>query len=288
LKKVCVVNFWDGAFDGDFFDFFFNLALGGIEYTNSPYEADVVISSVFGHTETDPKKTIMYIGENVRPSFVNYNYSLSFDYDTYGGRNFRLPLWWSRLAWDGFEQKPRRVGANNHGYEQLIDIKSLLRPRKLDMSIKNKFCAMIAGNPEGLRINMFNSISQYKPVHGYGNMFGNSLRKSKFAVLPEYKFCLCPENSVYEGYVTEKLIDAYAGLTVPLYSGDVSVIDDFNYEALLNYQDARDMEYFVANVKDLDENLEFYQTTYEQPLLLKEPSLNEALAFVYNVVKEMA
>jgi alpha(1,3/1,4) fucosyltransferase len=288
LKKVCVVNFWDGAFDGDFFDFFFNLALGGIEYTNSPYEADVVISSVFGHTETDPKKTIMYIGENVRPSFVNYNYSLSFDHDTYGGRNFRLPLWWSRLAWDGFEQKPRRVGANNHGYEQLIDIKSLLRPRKLDMSIKNKFCVMIAGNPEGLRINMFNSISQYKPVHGYGNMFGNSLRKSKFAVLPEYKFCLCPENSVYDGYVTEKLVDAYAGLTVPLYSGDVSVIDDFNYEALLNYQDARDMEYFVANVKDLDENLELYKTTYEQPLLLKEPSLNEALAFVYNVVKEMA
>jgi hypothetical protein len=48
------------------------------------------------------------------------------------------------------------------------------------------------------------------------------------------------------------------------------------------------MEYFVANVKDLDENLESYQTTYEQPLLKKEPSLNEALAFVYNVVKEMA
>jgi hypothetical protein len=288
LKKVCVINFWDGAFDGDFFDFFFNLALGGIEYTNNPYEADVVISSVFGHTETDPKKTIMYIGENVRPSFVNYNYSLSFDYDTYGGRNFRLPLWWSRLAWPGFEQKPRRVGANNHGYEQLINIGSLTRPRVLDLKAKDKFCAMIAGNPEGLRINMFNSISQYKPVHGYGNMFGNSLRKSKFAVLPEYKFCLCPENSVYDGYVTEKLIDAYAGLTVPLYSGDVSVINDFNYEAFLNYQDARDMEYFVANVKDLDENLEFYQTTYEQPLLTKEPSLNEALAFVYNVVKEMA
>jgi hypothetical protein len=132
---------------------------------------------------------------------------------------------------------------------------------------------------------MFNSISQYKPVHGYGNMFGNSLRKSKFAVLPEYKFCLCPENSVYEGYATEKLIDAYAGLTVPLYSGDVSVINDFNYEALLNYQDARNMEYFVDNVKDLDENLESYQTTYEQPLLIKEPSLNEAIAFVRSIVK---
>jgi alpha(1,3/1,4) fucosyltransferase len=285
MKKVCVVNFWDGAFDGDFFDFFFNAALGGIVYTNNQYEADVIISSVFGRTETDPKKTIMYIGENVRPSFINYNYSLSFDYDTYGGRNFRLPLWYARLAWDGFEQKPRRNNHHNHGYEQLIPIKQLTQPRKLDIKAKDKFCAMIAGNPEGLRVNLFNSISQYKQVDGYGNMFGNSLRKSKFAVLPEYKFCLCPENSIYDGYVTEKLVDAYAGLTVPLYSGDVSVIDDFNSHAFLNYQFARNMDYFVAKVKAFDEDLEFYQTTYEQPLLTKEPSLDNAIAFVRSVVK---
>jgi hypothetical protein len=61
MKKVCVINFWDGAFDGDFFDFFFNTALGGIEYTNNPNEADVVISSVFGNVRADSQKTIMYI-----------------------------------------------------------------------------------------------------------------------------------------------------------------------------------------------------------------------------------
>jgi alpha(1,3/1,4) fucosyltransferase len=283
MKKVCVINFWEGAFDGDFFDFFFNTALGGIEYTNNPYEADVIISSVFGNARFDSRKTIMYIGENMRPSYAGYDYSLSFDYDTYGGRNFRMPLWYARLAWPGFEQKQRQVGANNHGYEPLIDIKSLMRSRKLDMSIKNKFCAMIAGNPESLRINMFNSISQYKAVEGYGNMFGNPLRKSKFAILPEYKFCLCPENSVYDGYVTEKLVDAYAGLTVPIYSGDVG--EEFNQFAFLNYQDTKDMGYLVRNVQDWDENLEAYQHMYEQPLLTKEPSLDDAIQFVRSIVK---
>jgi hypothetical protein len=228
----------------------------------------------------------MYIGENMRPSYAGYDYSLSFDYDTYGGRNFRLPLWYARLAWPGFTQKQRRVGANNHGYEQLIPINSLTNGRRLDMSIKSKFCAMIAGNPESLRINMFNSISQYKTIEGYGNMFGNSLRKSKFAVLPEYKFCLCPENSVYDGYVTEKLVDAYAGLTVPIYSGDMDA--DFNAHAFLNYQRLRNMNEFVKLIADVDSNQDLYKTMYEQPLLKKEPSLNEALAFVHNVVKEMA
>ena len=282
--KLCVVNFWDGAFDGDFFEFFFRTAFDGIEYVLSPHEADVVISSVFGHTQTDPKKTIMYIGENVRPSYLGYDYSLSFDHDTYGGRNFRLPLWWSRFAWDGFEQKPRKPNAHNHGYEQLIDIKSLTQPRKLDMSIKDKFCAMVAGNPEGLRVNLFNSVSQYKQVDGYGLMFGNSLRKSKFAVLPEYKFCLCPENSVYDGYVTEKLIDAYAGLTVPIYSGDLSVDRDFNHSAFLNYQFELSTYELRRKIISLDENLELYKEMYEQPLLVEEPYLDDAIEFIRSIV----
>ena len=283
MKKVCVVNFWEGAFDGDFFEFFFCAAFNGIEYVLSPHEADVVISSVFGRTQTDPKKTIMYIGENLRPNYIGYNYSLSFDYDDYGGRNFRLPLWWSRLAWDGFVQKPRKPNAHNHGYEQLLDIKSLTQPRKLDMRIKDKFCAMIAGNPEGLRVNLFNSISKYKSIDGYGLMFGNSLRKSKFAVLPEYKFCLCPENSIYDGYVTEKLLDAYAGGTVPLYSGDLSVDRDFNIGAFWNYQDEKDMDKFVEIVSSLDRYEDQYKSYYEQPLLNEEPSLNGAIQFVRSI-----
>ena len=288
MKKVCVVNFWDGAFDGDFFEFFFNKALGGIEYTHNPHTADVIISSVFGNVQTDPKKTIMYIGENIRPSYMGYDYSLSFDYDTYGGRNFRLPLWWSRLAWDGFEQKPRRVGANNHGYEPLIDIGSLTRPRKLNLEEKTNFCALIAGNPEGLRINLYNSISQYKQVDGYGNMFGRALRGSKFDLLKEYKFCLCPENSIYDGYVTEKLIDAYAGGCVPIYSGDVSVDRDFNGRAFLNYQNFADMAELIAEIEAVDYLEASYKRMYQQPLLTEVPKIDKALAFVYNVVKEMA
>jgi hypothetical protein len=285
MKKLCFVNFWDGAFDGDFLDYFFNICFNGITYTSNPHEADLVVTSVFGNVHTDPAKSIAFIGENIRPNFVNYNHSLSFDYDSYGNRNCRLPLWYARLAWPGFVQKPRKPNAHNHGYEDLIDIKSLLRPRTFDISQKNKFCAMIAGNPEGLRVVLYNSISQYKQVDGYGNMFGNSLRQSKFDILPEYKFCLCPENSIYDGYVTEKLIDAYAGGTVPIYSGDFSVSADFDNNAFLNYQEDIRMDWLVEHISELDENIELYRFVYEQPLLKKAPKLDDAIAFVRNIVK---
>jgi len=286
MKSVCVTNFWDGAFDGDFFDFFVRTCFGGITYTSNPHTADVIFTSVFGNAFYGyAEKTIAYIGENIRPSFIGYNHSLSFDYDTYGGRNLRLPLWYSRLAWPDFEQKPRQDNHHNHGYEQLISIPSLMNGRKLDISKKTKFCAMIAGNPEGLRVNLFNSISKYKQVDGYGNMFGNPLRKSKFEILPEYKFCLCPENSIYKGYVTEKIIDAYAGGAVPIYSGDQSVDYDFNNWSFLNYQNVENMDRFVEDIKHWDSMIENYQFTYQQPLLHYEPSLDDAIAFVRNIIK---
>lgn len=43
--------------------------------------------------------------------------------------------------------------------------------------------------------------------------------KSKYEVLKDYDFCLCFENMVMDGYITEKIFDClYAG-TIPLYMG---------------------------------------------------------------------
>jgi hypothetical protein len=94
---------------------------------------------------------------------------------------------------------------------------------------------------------------------------------------------LCPENSVYDGYVTEKLVDAYAGGCLPLYSGAVS--DGFNGDAFLNYQDYKNMDKFVKEIEAIDYLEASYKRMYEQPLLNETPSLNEALAFVRSIVK---
>ena len=144
---------------------------------------------------------------------------------------------------------------------------------------------MIAGNPEGLRVNLYNSISRYKPVHGYGNMFGRALRASKFDVLRDYKFCLCPENSVYDGYVTEKLLDAYAGGTIPIYSGTMSVDCDFHEGAYLNYMNTKDMDWFITTIQAIDESKEIYEDMYNRPLLWEAPTLDNAIAFVRSIVK---
>ena len=143
---------------------------------------------------------------------------------------------------------------------------------------------MVAGNPEGLRVNLFNCISQYKQVHGFGNMFGKPLRASKFDLLPPYKFCLCPENSIYNGYTTEKLLDAYAGGTIPIYSCHLSMDKDFNKFAFINYYDLQDAGELMRIIKLYDNDDGLYEKIYQEPLLLIEPSLDDAIAFVRSLV----
>jgi len=49
--------------------------------------------------------------------------------------------------------------------------------------------------------------------------------RSKYEVLKCYDFCLCFENMMMDGYITEKLFDClYAG-TVPLYMGAPNILE---------------------------------------------------------------
>ena len=293
--RVCFINFWPGAFDSannvGFLIYLFSQAFGTIERTDDVHSASVVVSSVFGREPSPAHKTIQYIGENARPNFAVCRYALSFDYDSYCGRNQRLPLWWWRLNWPGFERmQPRTTpepGASNHGFEPLIEIDALLRPRPLENPAARQFLVLVAGNPEPLRIALYMAMQGIGPTVGYGNMFRNPLRRSKFEVLSQFRFCLCPENGIYPGYHTEKLVDAWYGGCVPLYSGDRMLDRDFNPRALVNYQDVLQMDAFIESVRRLENDPEAYRAVHGEPLLLARPSLTAAVQFLRAAVAEI-
>jgi hypothetical protein len=293
--RICFTNFWPGAFtaanNACFLHYVFGEAFGELEFTEDPSSAEVVVSSLFGQQPTPAARTIQFVGENVRPDFLRHRYALSFDYDTYGGRNFRLPLWWWRLDWPGFTERWRRrpapTGDLTHGYEELIPVDGLLRTRAAPEQRAPGFCALVAANPEALRINLFMALQAAGQVTGYGHLFGNPLHRSKFDILAQYRFCLCPENSIYPGYHTEKLVDAWHGGCVPLYNGDRLLERDFNPRALINYQDYLEMDRFVAQVRDLETDSAAYASVYSQPLLSSRPSLDPLIAFLRSAVGQI-
>ena len=286
--KICVANWWKKEFKGEFYDFLLMKACdNNIEYVEDFNNADVIISNENRQIKTPREKTIFITGENIRPNFMDYRFSLSFDLDEYYGHNCYCPYWYTRIAWPGIKFK-LSANAKWDTLTGFIDIKTLLSKRDIKkVQNRNKFCALIAKNPENLRINLYIFISLfYKKVDGFGEAFGNLEKQSKYEILKDYKFCLCPENSFHPGYITEKLIEAWYAGTLPIWCGPTN-LKEVNYKALINYQDFKQMPDFVNKIISLDRNDEEFFNIYEQPILLKKPTITPVIQFLKKAIYEI-
>ena len=69
-----------------------------------PNKADVCFVSICGkkHKKVIEKyneKCILFLGENIRPNKYKVPFSLTSDFNSYGGTNMRLPLWYFEIDW---------------------------------------------------------------------------------------------------------------------------------------------------------------------------------------------
>lgn len=74
---------------------------------------------------------------------------------------------------------------------------------------------------------------------------------SKFEVLKQYDFCLCLENMVMEGYITEKIFDCLYSGTIPLYLGapDISkYVESFAYIDCRRFSSWSDIWRYVSSI----------------------------------------
>lgn len=86
----------------------------------------------------------------------------------------------------------------------------------------------------------------------YKTYKGNFQQKEKYSILSRFKFCLCFDNSVSNGNISEKIFDCFKAGCVPIYLGAPNITDlidqncfiDFrkfkNYEALSKFLDVMD------------------------------------------------
>lgn len=78
-------------------------------------------------------------------------------------------------------------------------------------------------------------------------------REDKFNYLKSYIFNICPENSIYDGYNTEKLLDSLITGCIPIYWGDTIEEEYFNKEKILIYDNN-----FQNNLMKILNNYNYY------------------------------
>lgn len=198
-------------------------------------------------------------GENIRPDFNLVDYAIGFDDIEFGDRYLQLPLY--VLAYHE-ERKKAQIKHEN------ID---------RDWALRREFCGWIVSNggwADKQREEIYYTISTYKRINCGGKYLNNLPGGEVIPVgqsVPFYsrhKFTLALENSQMPGYTTEKIIEAWAGRTVPIYWGDPVIETVFNKDSFINATRYSSWEELLCEVRRIDQDDDAYVRMLEAPILL--------------------
>ena len=129
-----------------------------------------------------------------------------------------------------------------------------------------------------IRGDLFRLLSQYKRVEAGGSYLNNmpdgqtvKMRDgSKFALQKKCKFTLCGESLMNEGFITEKIFDAFLADTIPIYYGSSTISDIINKNAYIDIRNYDNLEDVVERIIELDKDDNKYLEVLRPPVFVKE------------------
>ena len=234
-----------------------------------------VFDKLYNLKEEMPGKKILYSGEdlNYRPRFRYFNkefgqYALSYvdlamgfdliDHEKY----FRFPGYMRRIF------KPIVD-------EELIE-DTFSNFNSLNFK-KTKDVALIASHDNwNTRKVIVDDIQDYVNIEYAGNWRNNTrelwdkYKDKKVNYLKQFKFNVCPENLVDDGYVTEKIFQSIQANCIPLYMGGGNYLEPkiLNKDAILIWQPDEDNSDVLELFKNLMSDKKSYSEFRDQDIIL--------------------
>ena len=196
--------------------------------------------------------------EALCPDFNLCDYGIGYEYLAYGDRYFRFPnfcfnkILLSRMA---------------HKQDNITE----------DMA-ERKFCSFVYSNglADNMREDIFHRLCRYRMVDSGGRFLNNQPDAQpildKYIFERRHKFSIACENASHPGYHTEKLAEAFAAKTIPIYWGDPDIEKIFNRNAFINVNAYTSLDMVAERVEYLDTHPEEYLAALREPALLEDCS----------------
>ncbi len=109
-----------------------------------------------------------------------------------------------------------------------------------------------------------------KCSHNTAKLIGPSIQEL-IDTYSKYKFVIAIENAKQDGYVTEKIINAYKAGAVPIYWGDSKMVGKyFNKDSYIDLDDFENLEQAADHVQSLGHDPAKMQKILSAPILTKE------------------
>ena len=245
------------------------------------YKADIELFSPIGKRyfleKSKAKIKIFYTGEcvsnkSISPNWAEYSdncindvdLSLGFDrIDENKHQNYvRFPIWIS-YNFNGL--------LDNKNYTK-DDIKKVIDNINNAKSKKNKFASLVASHDAtNIRTQMYDKIIKIDNINCPSKLFHNDdtlktdFKNDKIEYLKDFKFNICPENTISDGYITEKLFDAFKAGCIPIYNGDENIeLDLVNKNALLFFKKDEDNTELIKEIEKLHKDDKLFDAFQKQ------------------------
>lgn len=254
--RIAYVDMWTG-FQSDVFPLE-RILKSRFEIIHDENNPDFVICGPFGQDYLNYDCIrVLYLGEALSPDFNVYDYAIGFDYLEFSDRYLRMPIYM-------FDTEAVRQAETKH-----------LLPDDFYLK-KTKFCNFVVSNKNAMpvREEFFKALDARRHVDSAGGYLNNMPNGERCGHLVDfrrpYKFTLAFENSLMDGYITEKILYAMAAGTVPIYYGGNLVEKEFNPEAFIDVSKFNSYGDCIDYILYLDNNSEEYLKIAKQPAFLNQ------------------
>jgi hypothetical protein len=209
---------------------------------------------------------IFYTQEPLSPPWQYCDAALTFDYPRHA-RAFRLP-YYSYLSREA-SHFTEDYGWGGEGLVRGPDFSA-----EAELAKKTAFCTFMAGyeNPSVRhRSDFFRALNARKAVLSGGSALNNiggpipREAKAKLDFLHQAKFHLAFENQQREGYVSEKITDAFLARTVPVYWGCPRITEEFNPKSFIRAADFPSNEALIDHLLKVDQDDSLYLSYLREP-----------------------
>lgn len=209
-----------------------------------------------------PKIRILIDGENLVPDYNLVDYSVCQYPIDYLDRNCYFPC--------GIE-----AFTNRRTFFRELQDKDRNYPDEI-LKSKEYFASFIASHDShhNIRGDFFKALNAKKRVESAGSYLNNMpdgqtvdwLDGSKEDFVKKCKFTLCFESTKEEGFITEKIVEAFYADTIPIYYGSSNIKEIFNEKAFIDISDYPDFDSAIDRILEIESNDDLYLEMLRQPI----------------------
>jgi hypothetical protein len=235
---------------------------------------------------------IFYCSENVPLDSYKADYYISTNIGVHRCENnhLRFPHWKEHIDWSHEDISRDTNTGNARRFGSFYKIEDLMIPQGEEFLKKKNICFFSTHLNEP-RKSFYLNFSKNFTVDGYGPYFDKSTKNhnvsgyKKKDIMKNYAFNLCPENNMYPGNYTEKILDSFIGKCLPISWADNNINEEFNKKAFINLNN-----FLNSDMQELFKSLReesFLREYTKEPLLFKKPSLNIEKNFFEKILSNL-